>query len=52
MPIPKDSVSPQVLQAQFKAIQNWTGTFADLSNITQQMLVVLGSEGIFTPACN
>jgi pimeloyl-ACP methyl ester carboxylesterase len=52
MPIPKESVSPQVLQAQFKAIENWTGTCADLSNVAQPTLVIVGTEDIFTPARN
>jgi pimeloyl-ACP methyl ester carboxylesterase len=52
MPIPKESVSPQVLQAQFKAIENWTGTCDDLSNITQPTLIIVGTEDIFTPAGN
>jgi pimeloyl-ACP methyl ester carboxylesterase len=34
MPIPKESVSPQVLQAQFEAIGSWDSTCTNLSNIT------------------
>jgi pimeloyl-ACP methyl ester carboxylesterase len=52
MPIPKESVSPQVLQAQFEAIVNWDGTCTDLQNITQPTLVIVGTEDIFTPAAN
>jgi pimeloyl-ACP methyl ester carboxylesterase len=52
MPIPKESVSPQVLQAQFEAIVKWDGTCTDLQNITQPTLVIVGTEDIFTPAAN
>jgi pimeloyl-ACP methyl ester carboxylesterase len=51
-PIPEESVSPQVLQAQFKAIMNWDGTCEDLSSITQPTLVIVGTKDIFTPAGN
>jgi pimeloyl-ACP methyl ester carboxylesterase len=52
MPIPKESVSPQVLQAQFEAIESWDSTCTNLSNITQPTLVIVGTEDIFTPAAN
>jgi len=52
MPIPGESVPPQVLQAQFEAIEKWDGTSADLSKITHPTLVIVGTEDIFTPAGN
>jgi len=52
MPIPKESVSPQVLQLQSKAIMSWNGTCTELLNITQPTLVIVGTEDIFTPAAN
>jgi pimeloyl-ACP methyl ester carboxylesterase len=52
MPIPEESVSPQVLKAQFEAIENWNGTCNNLSNITKPTLVIVGTEDIFTPAPN
>lgn len=52
MPIPKESVSPQVLQAQFEAIESWDSTCTNLSNITQPTLVIVGTEDIFTRAAN
>jgi len=51
-PIPEESVSPHVLQAQFEAIVNWDGTCEVLSNITQPTLVIVGTKDIFTPAGN
>jgi pimeloyl-ACP methyl ester carboxylesterase len=47
MPIPGESVPPQVLQAQFEAIEKWDG-----SKITHPTLVIVGTEDIFTPAGN
>jgi pimeloyl-ACP methyl ester carboxylesterase len=52
MPIPEESVSPQVLQGQIEAILNWEGTCIDLAKITQPTLVVVGTEDIFAPAAN
>jgi pimeloyl-ACP methyl ester carboxylesterase len=52
MPIPKESVSPRVLQFQFEAIMNWDGICAELSNIIQPTLVIVGTEDIFAPAGN
>lgn len=52
MPIPKELVSPQVLQAQFEAIGSWDSTCTNLSNITQPTLIIVGTEDIFTPAAN
>jgi pimeloyl-ACP methyl ester carboxylesterase len=51
-PTPEESVSPQVLQSQFKAVMNWDGICADLSNITRPTLVIVGMEDIFTPVGN
>jgi pimeloyl-ACP methyl ester carboxylesterase len=52
MPIPEESVSHQVLKAQFEAIENWNGTCNNLSTITKPTLVIVGTEDIFTPAPN
>jgi pimeloyl-ACP methyl ester carboxylesterase len=52
MPIPEESVSLQVLEAQFEAIMNWDGTCTELSNITQPTLVIVGTYDSFTPAGN
>jgi pimeloyl-ACP methyl ester carboxylesterase len=54
IPLPKESVSPEIIQRQNEAILSWitTGTCNALSNITQPTLVIVGTDDIWTPAAN
>jgi pimeloyl-ACP methyl ester carboxylesterase len=54
IPLPKKSVSPNIIQKQEEAIVSWftTGTCNALSNITQPTLVIVGTDDIWTPAAN
>jgi pimeloyl-ACP methyl ester carboxylesterase len=54
IPLPKESVSPDIIQRQEEAIVSWfaTGTCNALSNITQPTLVIVGTDDIWTPAAN
>jgi pimeloyl-ACP methyl ester carboxylesterase len=54
IPIPKESVSPQIIQKQTNAIVNWstTGTCNNLTSITHPTLVMVGTDDIWTPAAN
>ncbi|MGH9979046.1 MAG: alpha/beta fold hydrolase, partial [Nitrososphaeraceae archaeon] len=54
IPLPKESVSPQIVQKQTNAIVNWstTGTCSNLTNITQPTLVMVGTDDIWTPVAN
>jgi hypothetical protein len=54
IPLPKESVSPEIIQRQVEAIVRWsvTGTCNALSNITQLTLVIVGTADIWTPAAN
>jgi pimeloyl-ACP methyl ester carboxylesterase len=54
IPLPKESVSPQIIQRQNEAIVNWItqDTCNALSKITQPTLVIVGTEDIWTPAAN
>jgi pimeloyl-ACP methyl ester carboxylesterase len=51
-PIPKESVSPEIIGKQSEAIANWTGTCNAISNITHPILIITGTEDAFTPAPN
>jgi pimeloyl-ACP methyl ester carboxylesterase len=48
-PIPKETVSQQILQQQLKAATTWTGTCNALSNITQPTLVIVGADDDAAP---
>jgi pimeloyl-ACP methyl ester carboxylesterase len=54
IPLPKESVSPEIIQRQNEAIVSWItiGTCNTLSNITQPTLVIVGIDDIWTPAAN
>ena len=54
IPLPKESVSPEIIQRQNEAIVSWItrGTCNALSNITQPTLVIVGTDDIWTPAVN
>lgn len=54
IPLPQESVSPEILQRQNEAIISWItiGTCNALSNITQPTLVLVGTDDIWTPAAN
>lgn len=53
-PVPKESVSPEIMGKQTQAIENWigTGTCNAISNITQPTLIIVGTDDVFTPAPN
>jgi pimeloyl-ACP methyl ester carboxylesterase len=53
-PIPKESVSFEIMGKQSEAIANWTGTCNNnvLSRITQPTLIIVGTDDAFTPALN
>jgi pimeloyl-ACP methyl ester carboxylesterase len=51
-PIPKESVSPEIMAKQAEAIAKWTGTCNAISNITQPTLIIVGTDDVFTPALN
>jgi pimeloyl-ACP methyl ester carboxylesterase len=44
VPIPKESVSAQIIRQQLKAVAIWTGTCNAISNITQPTLVIVGTD--------
>jgi pimeloyl-ACP methyl ester carboxylesterase len=54
IPLPQESVSPEIIQRQNEAIVSWItiGTCNALSNITQPTLVIVGTDDIWTPAAN
>src|ERR671918_1083209 len=54
IPLPQESVSPEILQRQSEAIVSWitVGTCNALSNITQPTLVIVGTDDIWTPDAN
>jgi pimeloyl-ACP methyl ester carboxylesterase len=54
IPLPKESVSPEIIQRQNEAIVSWftIGTCNALSNITQPTLVIVGTDDIWTPSAN
>jgi pimeloyl-ACP methyl ester carboxylesterase len=53
-PVPKESVSPEIMGKQTQAIEHWigTGTCNAISNITQPTLIIVGTDDVFTPAPN
>ena len=51
-PIPKESVSPEIMRKQSEAIANWSGTCNAISNITHPTLIIVGTEDAFIPAPN
>jgi pimeloyl-ACP methyl ester carboxylesterase len=54
IPLPQESVSPEIIQRQNEAIVSWItiGTCNALSNITQPTLVIVGTDDFWTPAAN
>jgi pimeloyl-ACP methyl ester carboxylesterase len=54
IPLPKESVSPQIIQKQTNAIVNWStpGTCSNLTSITRPTLVIVGTDDIWTPVAN
>ena len=49
LPIPRETVSHQILQQQLEAATTWTGTCNALSNITQPTLVIVGADDDAAP---
>lgn len=52
IPIPSESVSPEVTEKQTKALENWTGNCQILGNINSPTLVIVGTDDYFTPSAN
>jgi pimeloyl-ACP methyl ester carboxylesterase len=52
IPIPTESVSPEVTEMQTRALENWSGNCQILGNITSPTLVIVGTDDYFTPAAN
>ena len=51
-PIPTESVSPEVMGMQTKALENWSGNCQILGDITSPTLAIVGTDDFFTPAEN
>ena len=51
-PIPKESVSPEMMGKQSEAIAKWSGTCNAIPKITQPTLIIVGIDDAFTPALN
>ena len=51
-PIPSESVSPEVMQMQREALENWSGNCQLLDNIASPTLAIVGTDDYFTPAAN
>ncbi len=51
-PIPSESVSPDIMEMQTKALENWDGNCQILGNITSPTLAIVGTDDYFTPAAN
>lgn len=51
-PIPTESVSPEVMEMQTEALENWSGNCQILGNITSPTLVIVGTDDSFTPSAN
>ena len=54
IPIPKESVTPEITQRQKEAIFNWwsVGTCNELQSISQRTLVIVGTDDVWIPAAN
>src|SRR5918992_2913259 len=54
LPIPKELVSLDIMGKQANAAVNWlqTGSCNTISNISKPTLVIVGSDDLFTQACN
>ena len=51
-PIPAESVSPEVVDLQTKALESWSGNCQILGNITSPTLAIVGTDDYFTPSAN
>ena len=49
LPIPKETITQQILLKQLEAATTWTGTCNALSNITQPTLVIVGADDDAAP---
>ncbi len=49
LPIPKETITQQILLKQLEAATTWTGTCNALSNITQPTLVIVGADDNAAP---
>ena len=43
-PIPKESVSTQIIRQQIQLVGNWSGSCNTISNISQPNLIIVGTD--------
>lgn len=51
-PLPTEISSPENIERQYKAMDNWTGSFSRLPQITQDTLLITGTDDVLTPREN
>jgi pimeloyl-ACP methyl ester carboxylesterase len=51
-PIPTETSSPENMERQYKAMDNWTGSHSRLPQITQDTLLITGTDDVLTPPQN
>lgn len=52
VPIPSESASPDVMEMQIRALENWRGNCQILGNISSPTLAIVGTDDYFTPTEN
>ncbi|VFJ15175.1 alpha/beta fold hydrolase [Candidatus Nitrosocosmicus franklandus] len=52
VPVPSKSVSPDVMEMQIRASENWSGKCQILGNISSSTIAIVGTDDYFTPAEN
>jgi len=51
-PMPTETSSPENTERQYKAMDNWTGSHSRLPQITQDTLLITGTDDVLTPPQN
>jgi pimeloyl-ACP methyl ester carboxylesterase len=51
-PMPTETSSPENMERQYKAMVDWTGTFGRLPQITQDTLLIAGTDDVIPPPEN
>lgn len=51
-PMPTETSSPENIERQYKAIVDWTGTLSRLPQITQDTLLIAGTDDVIPPPEN
>ncbi len=51
-PMPTETSSPANIERQYKAIDNWTGSYSRLLQITQDTLLITGTDDVIPPREN